>query len=78
MRRLGVALKAQDIERSGPPVNDWFQTCTERWNTYSGPNNPTVAESPENQPFFYYNTTIPELRIWVNIAGVMKKSAAFT
>lgn len=78
MRRLGVAPKQLDIERNTPAVNDWFQTNTDRWNTYTGASNPTVAESPENQPFFYYNTTLSEFRIWVNIAGVMKKSAAFT
>ena len=78
MRRLGVALKVQDIERQGPPVNDWFQTATERLNVYSGASDPAVAEVPENQWIIYRNTTSGEVRMWTNIAGVLKKSAAFT
>jgi hypothetical protein len=69
MRRLGL-----------PPsdANTWFQTIGERMSVYSGANDPTVAEVPENQWIVYLNTTVPEVRIWTNIAGVLKKSAAFT
>lgn len=68
MRRLGIS----------PEKGDWPSTVTERLNVYSGAADPTVAEVPENQWIVYNNTTVPEVRIWTNIAGVMKKSAAFT
>jgi len=69
MRRLGL-----------PPIDatDWTKTVGERLNVYSGASDPTVAEVPENQWIVYHNTTVPEVRIWTNIAGVLKKSAAFT
>jgi hypothetical protein len=68
MRRLGL-----------PPKDstDWVKTVGERLNVYSGAADPTVAEVPENQWIVYNNTTVPEVRIWTNIAGVLKKSAAF-
>jgi hypothetical protein len=66
MRRLGV-----------PPLDIWSSTVGERLNVYSGAADPTVAEVPENQWIVYHNTTIPEVRIWTNIAGVLMKSAAF-
>jgi hypothetical protein len=67
MRRLGIT----------PNPEAWFTTVGERLNVYSGAADPTVAEVPENQWIVYNNTTVPEVRIWTNIAGVLKKSAAF-
>lgn len=76
MRRLGNAPKSQTIDQ--PPTNEWFSTVTSRLNLYSGAVNPTVAEVPQNQWIVFYNTALLEVRIWTNIAGVLKKSAAFT
>lgn len=69
MRRLG-----------NPPTknDDWFYTVRDRFNVYSGAADPTVAEVPENQWVVYRNTTLGEIRIWTNIAGVLKKTVAFT
>lgn len=78
MRRVGIAPKVKDIQVNAPTVDNWLQIITERTNNYEGPNNPTVDEVPENQWVVYRNTTIPEVRIWTNIAGVLLKSAAFT
>ena len=78
MRRLGIAPKNQDIKNAVPSVDDWFQITTLRMNVSEGAANPTVAEVPENQWVVYRNTTIPEVRIWTNISGVLLKSAAFT
>lgn len=78
MKRISVSPKIRDIEAGIPSVNDWFSQVTDRLNVYSGASDPTAAEVPENQWIVYYNTTLSELRIWTNIAGVLKKSAAFT
>lgn len=78
MRRLGVATKQQDFDRQSPTVDDWFKTATDRLNVYSGAADPSLSEVPENQWVIYHNTTLLEVRIWTNIAGVLKKSAAFT
>lgn len=78
MRRVGISPKNQDIQADKPSVDNWFNIVTERMNVYSGAADPTTAEVPENQWVLYYNTTSSELRVWSNIAGVMKKSAAFT
>jgi hypothetical protein len=77
MRRLGVAPTVEDVERQSPSVTAWLQTLAERMNVYSGAADPIIAEVPENQWIVYNNTTVPEVRIWTNIAGVLKKSAAF-
>lgn len=78
MRRIGIAPKSQDFGNKVPAVNDWAAIATERFNVYSGAADPTVAEVPENQWVVYRNTTSGDVRIWTNIAGVLKKSAAFT
>jgi hypothetical protein len=77
MKRLGVSPKLSDFSKENPIVNDWFFTITGRFKVYSGAADPTVAEVPQNQWIVYNNTTVPEVRIWTNIAGVLKKSAAF-
>jgi hypothetical protein len=66
MRRLGISPKAEDI------------LVTERLNVYSGASDPAVSEVPQGQWIVYRNTTSGEVRIWTNIAGSLKKSAAFT
>lgn len=76
MDRLGVPPKTQTF--GIPPTNFWFKIVGDRMNVYSGAADPTVAEVPENQWVIYNNTTVPEVRIWTNIAGTLKKSAAFT
>jgi len=76
MDRVGVAPRTQNMNI--PPTNLWFQIVSARMNVYEGPADPTVAEVPENQWILYRNTTIPEVRFWTNIAGVLLKSAAFT
>lgn len=78
MRRLGLAPKLQDIQNESLSYQAWLQIVTERLTTYSGAVDPVVAEVPENQWIVFNNTTVPEVRIWTNIAGVLKKSAAFT
>lgn len=68
MRRLGIP----------PTKGDWEQTVWDRLNVYTGTSNPTAAEVPEGQWVIFNNTALGEVRIWTNVAGVMKKSAAFT
>ncbi len=76
MNRLGQAPRIANFDI--PASGIWLKTVEERLNVYTGPADPTVAEVPENQWIIYLNTTVPEVRIWTNIAGVLKKSAAFT
>jgi hypothetical protein len=76
MDRLGVPPKTQTLDT--PATNSWFNTATNRLNVYQGAVNPIAAEIPENQFIVFYNTALNEVRIWTNIAGVAKKSAAFT
>jgi hypothetical protein len=78
MRRLGISPKAEDILQSRPAVNNWTEIVTERLNVYSGASDPAVSEVPQGQWIVYRNTTSGEVRIWTNIAGSLKKSAAFT
>jgi hypothetical protein len=78
MRRVGIPPKMGDLEHQTVSVNNWFQTVSERMNVYKGTANPTATEVPENQWVVFYNTNLNEIRIWTNIAGTMKKSAAFT
>lgn len=78
MKRLGFPLRRRDIENSASIVDEWFRTVTDRFNVYSGGSDPVVSEVPESQWIVYHNTTSGEVRIWTNIAGVLKKSAAFT
>lgn len=75
-RRLGIAPRIQNFEQSA--TNDWFKIITDRVGVYSGAADPVASEVPENQWIVYRNTTSGEVRIWTNIAGVLKKSAAFT
>jgi hypothetical protein len=76
MDRVGIAplVKTFDV----PATNNWLRIMTQRMNVYSGANDPTAAEVPEGQWVLYHNTTSGEVRVWTNIAGAMKKSAAFT
>lgn len=76
MDRVGVAPQTKTFDT--PPTDNWLRIMTSRMNVSEGAANPTVAEVPENQWVVYRNTTIPEVRIWTNIAGVLLKSAAFT
>lgn len=76
MDRVGVSPKTAFFDV--PPTDNWFRIITERMNVYSGPNDPTAAEIPENQWIIYRNTTSGDVRVWTNIAGTVKKSAAFT
>ena len=77
MRRLGVSPKLGDFERKASSINDWLNTVGSRLNVYSGANDPVASEVPESQWIVYHNTTLNEVRVWTNIAGVMLKSAAF-
>jgi len=76
MRRLGQSPKVESLDNINN--NGWFATVTERLNVYSGAADPTAAEIPENQWIVFHNTASGETRVWTNIAGVAKKSAAFT
>ena len=76
MDRVGTSPQTKNLQI--PPTDNWFRILTERMNVYSGTSNPTVAEIPENQWVIYYNTSLGEVRIWTNIVGVLKKSAAIT
>jgi len=73
MRRLNVAPKDDDLLKY-----TWFQIATDRLNVYSGSSDPVASEIPENQWIVYHNTTSGEVRLWVNIGGAVKKSAALT
>ena len=76
--RISTPPNLNDIKKEAPKTNRWFQDVTERMNVYSGTSNPTVAQVPENQWIVFNNTSLAEVRIRTNIAGVLKKSAAFT
>lgn len=78
MRRLNTTVLPKDFEDQTSVVGPWLSTVSNRLSVYSGDSDPTVDEVPENQWVIYRNTTIPEIRIWTNIAGVLFKSAAFT
>lgn len=73
MRRLNTAPTDEDSSRYA-----WLQVVTDRLNIYSGASDPIASEIPENQWVVYHNTTLGETRFWVNIGGVVKKSAALT
>jgi hypothetical protein len=66
------------IDKDNPQWNLWFQGVDTRFNMLSGASDPTLAASPQGQHFLYKNTTLNEIRWWVNDNGTMKKSAAFT
>lgn len=70
--------KLKDIENQTPAVNQWLIGVTERMNVLIGTANPTVSMVPEHQWIIFHNTTLGEVRIWTNISGVLKSSAAFT
>lgn len=72
------APQIKDLENKTPGVNDWFREMGNRMTLYTGTADPVAADIPENQWIVFHNTTIPEVRIWTNIAGTVKKSAAFT
>ena len=67
-----------ELEQKRPSVNDWFREVGNRMNVYSGTSDPTADDVPENQWIVFNNTSLSEVRIWTNIAGTVKKSAAFT
>ena len=77
-RRVGVPPTTKDLENFSPHVNGWFNEVTGRMGVYVGTSDPTTNVCPEGQWIVYNNTTSSEIRIWTNVAGVMKKSAAFT
>lgn len=74
--RLGTPPRTQNLEI--PANNHWFDAVGNRLKIYSGINDPTVAEVPKDQWIVYRNKTLGEVRMWTNIGGVLKKSAAFT
>ena len=78
MRQLSLPPTTKDFENKSPFLNDWFKTVYDRFNAYEGASDPVAAEVPLNQWIVYHNTTSGEVRVWINIAGVLKKSAAFT
>lgn len=79
MIRLGIAPRLVDFSRgAAQTIDQWFNQASARFNVASGAGDPTVASVPENQWIVYRNTSSGEVRIWTNIAGVLKKSAAFT
>lgn len=61
-----------------PARNNWFRGVRNRFQMYSGASDPVATELPKNQWILYKNTTLGEIRWWVNDNGTMKKSAAFT
>lgn len=76
MRKIGIAPRVTTLDTQA--TNDWFQEVGSRMNVYTGAADPTTAQVPLNQWIIYTNTTLGETRTWANIAGVMKKSAAYT
>lgn len=76
MRPLGVSPRIENWDR--PATNSWLSVVGERLQVYRGDADPTPAEVPEDQWVLYYNTTTSDLRFWVNIDGVMFKTAALT
>jgi hypothetical protein len=76
--RVTVAPKAADFLEATPAVTQWAKLVGDRMSLFSGTADPTVSMVPENQWIIFYNTTLTEVRIWTNVAGTLKKSAAFT
>jgi hypothetical protein len=70
MRRLGDPPKTTTLDK--PATNSWFATVSERFGKYSGPNDPTLAEIPENQWIVYENTSSGIVGLWLNDNGVLK------
>lgn len=78
MRTIGQTIKLLDIKLENAVVVDtWFDSVTRRWKMYSGTADPTTAVVEKGEWFLYKNTTLNEVRVWVNDNGTMKKSAAF-
>jgi hypothetical protein len=79
MIKIGIAPRFQDFKNEAFNILDnWFNQITVRMNMASGANDPVLAEVPPNQWYIYKNTTLNEVRVWVNDGGTLKKSAAFT
>lgn len=79
MRTIGRPIKAADIaDRHDVLVDGWFDTATERFKMQSGAAAPTVDQVPQGEWVVWKNTTLNEVRVWVNDGGTMKKSLAFT
>jgi hypothetical protein len=69
MRRLGLAPITERLEAAS--TNDWFQTVTERLNTYSGASTPAASSIPQNQWIVFYNTTTGLASLITNRGGVV-------
>lgn len=78
MRTLGKPPRAKDINDETPTADVWLYTVNERLNYYSGTADPVASQVPKGQWIVYYNSTLGEVRIWTNVNGTLKKSAAFT
>lgn len=79
MRSIGQPIKLLDIKLEHSPLIDgWTDTVTKRLKVYSGTADPTITQVPKGEWVIYKNTTLNEIRLWVNDNGTMKKSAALT
>ena len=59
---------------------DWFRKLSKivAKNTITvSTADPTTSDVPVNGWLVWNNTTLGETRVWANVAGTMKKSAAF-
>lgn len=69
MRRLGLSPTSDKLEAA--LTNDWFQTVTERLNTYSGAATPAASSIPQNQWIVFYNTTSGVASLITNRGGAV-------
>lgn len=76
MRTIPKSPKRKTFDTPG--TDNWFDEVTHRFNIYSGTANPTASQVPQGQWVIYTNTTLGETRLWVNVGGTVKSSAAFT
>jgi hypothetical protein len=76
--RVAIAPKMEDFLAGTDHAGQWLRTVANRFNVYVGAGDPTAAIIPDGQWIIYRNTTTGDVRMWTNIAGVLKKSAAFT
>lgn len=70
MRGLGVPPTVDQLGTKA--TTDFLKTVYDKFNLYSGSNNPTTTQVPQKQWILYKNTTTGEIRLWLNDGGVLK------
>ncbi len=73
-----ISLFPSHADPKSPEWAGWGRGVTARMKLYTGTSDPISTEVPKGQWVLYKNTTLNEIRWWVNDDGTMKSSAAFT